>query len=588
MFSSKQNFSSKQFINLNYDATTSLINHFLSEKEIPEKIATSRLFVLNKNPQETARIDNLRPIMINSPIRKILEAIILASLEEQLNQTGKIHKAQTGFTAGCGTSVNLLKFMGDIMDIRNRQSSTSKYYICFIDFKAAFDSVIHHKLYELLEKAGVDQETINRVKLLYNHAHFAVNESNRKPINIGVLQGSLISPILFNLYINELLILLSKELGDQNVYCYADDLMFVCLGKYSLGKSIRIIREWGVENNLHINPKKCAIMRVRKKINAKDEKEKAIEGIEFKNTYKFLGIQVESSLTLGTQIKSLKQSIRRISTNFFKLKQNISGVKIRLELWKTYLKSVLEYGVENLALFPKKIDKVERTYYTSLKKALAIPLNISNSKLTKAVGIFDIRTIIHLRFLKVYIKMRRRNLHIPESVETIAQEICDKMGIKSPLDIDFGEIIVKFANRWYQSHHGDNANYDDHNYPDGLYLTEEQNDWPLLYTLTGRIVPGIKYKITNCIHCQLVLTQKHLLDDCVEYNLIRNKTRETLYHYGIKLTLEEGFEDFIANLQNEPRIRNVGKLNKKLILSAIKKYVAEIRNRFIKSAEKED
>jgi len=77
--------------------------------------------------------------MINSPIRKILEAIILASLEEQLNQTGKIHKAQTGFTAGCGTSVNLLKFMGDIMHIRNRQSSTgtSKYYICFIDFKAA-------------------------------------------------------------------------------------------------------------------------------------------------------------------------------------------------------------------------------------------------------------------------------------------------------------------------------------------------------------------------------------------------------------------------------------------------------------------
>jgi len=60
-----------------------------------------------------------------------------------------------------------------------------------------------------------------------------------------VLQGSLISPILFNLYINELLILLSKELGDQNVYCYADDLMFVCLGKYSLGKKALELSENG-------------------------------------------------------------------------------------------------------------------------------------------------------------------------------------------------------------------------------------------------------------------------------------------------------------------------------------------------------
>jgi len=316
--------------------------------------------------------------MINSPIKKLLEAIILETLEEKLVRTGRLHKTQTGFIPGCGTSVNLLKFIGDISDIKKRNSSLSKYYIGFIDFKAAFDSVVHQKLYGILESAGIDEITISRVKLLYNCAYFSVDGRDRRPINVGVPQGSLLSPILFNLYIDELLRTLSRELGERNVYCYADDLMFICLGKYSLNRSIRTIKEWGAANNLFINPKKCAIMRVRKRLTRKDELEGAVQEISFKNSYKYLGVQVEASLTLQSHFKAIKQKLAKVTPHFFKLKQGLTGVKVRLELWQTYLTSIIEYGVESLALFPKKLMKLESMYYSSLKFALGVQKSVNS------------------------------------------------------------------------------------------------------------------------------------------------------------------------------------------------------------------
>jgi len=127
--------------------------------------------------------------------------------------------------------------VGELLAIRDRKGAKGKYYVVFIDFKAAFHSLQHDVIYDKLKEAGVEECMINRIKFLYNHAFFTTGKLEAAPINVGVHQGSLISPILFNLYINDLLSELGRLLGDTNVYCYADDLMFVVMDVYDKGSA---------------------------------------------------------------------------------------------------------------------------------------------------------------------------------------------------------------------------------------------------------------------------------------------------------------------------------------------------------------
>ena len=74
-------------------------------------------------------------------------------------------------------------------------------YVMFIDLKNAYDKVIHNKLFIKLSNYGISEEIINAIKIIYSNAKIKIS-SNDDYINInnGVLQGSLLSPILFNIY----------------------------------------------------------------------------------------------------------------------------------------------------------------------------------------------------------------------------------------------------------------------------------------------------------------------------------------------------------------------------------------------------
>ena len=94
--------------------------------------------------------------------------------------------------------------MGFARDAVFRQKIKNS-FILFIDLKAAYDSVNHQILFAKLKDKGFTTNVINFIKLLYNNAFTKVDLNSEKiPINVGVVQGSVISPILFDLYIDDL------------------------------------------------------------------------------------------------------------------------------------------------------------------------------------------------------------------------------------------------------------------------------------------------------------------------------------------------------------------------------------------------
>ena len=99
-------------------------------------------------------------------------------------------------------------------------------YLVFIDSKNAYDKFIHNKLFEKLNKYGINSKLIGTIKLLYSYEKLKM--SNNLDIinaNNGILQGSLISSLSFYLYINVLITELNKNVYE--VLAYADDLAII-------------------------------------------------------------------------------------------------------------------------------------------------------------------------------------------------------------------------------------------------------------------------------------------------------------------------------------------------------------------------
>jgi len=196
---------------------TEFVNLVFRRRLVPSPFRFSRLHLINKLKVGVPELDDLRPIMISSPLIKLIEAIALCNLREVLEPL--IHSAQVGFLSGLSTQTQILRLIGEILDRKGSPGFNSgAWFILFIDFKAAFDRVDHDILFKKLETSGVECRTINIVKLLYNSYNFTLPDGTPHKINSGVAQRSLISPILYDWYVNDLVTTLSKKFGNQSTY----------------------------------------------------------------------------------------------------------------------------------------------------------------------------------------------------------------------------------------------------------------------------------------------------------------------------------------------------------------------------------
>ena len=137
---------------------------------------------------------------------KLIESAILTRLMNEINEKKILCNKQIGFIRGCGTELNLLKLRQRVSDLKKEKNYFFKYLV-FIDLKNAYDKVVHRRMFNKLVEQGISEDIIGSIKLLYSK----VNNNICINVNNGVLQGRLISLMLFNL--NDLI----KELN-QNSY----------------------------------------------------------------------------------------------------------------------------------------------------------------------------------------------------------------------------------------------------------------------------------------------------------------------------------------------------------------------------------
>ena len=275
-----------------------------------------------------------------------------------------INKEQIGFQKNKRTSDHI-PTLKTVVNKYVVDKKGKKLYTCFVDFQKAFDSVWHEGLFRKLENKGINGNFLQLIKNIYSKTKCAV-KINNKTTNFfsyekGVQQGNPLSPLLFNLYINDLFGALQNEnpvtLNDQqpfNALMYADDLIIMSTTQKGLQKSLDALNDFCKKWKLDINYKKTKCMTFSKGSNTKNFNFK-INSKNVINTkeYKYLGITINSkNCTFTPTLADLSSKANKVIYALYsKIPFKFAPIKTMLKLFDTCVVPILLYGSEVWAPF---------------------------------------------------------------------------------------------------------------------------------------------------------------------------------------------------------------------------------------------
>jgi len=227
---------------------------------VPEDTWGARLLALNKVSPEVPDRKQFRSILIQSPIIKLLEARFLPKLQKYMKDD--LVKSQTGFVPGTGIQVNLERAIQRVTMRTNHAIRKMNVFGLFIDFSNAFNCVPHSLLFSKLRtKKILEEEEIEFLEQLYARYEIRVGDEKFRA-NCGVAQGSVISPALFNIFIEDLAIDLRDKIGIDldDIMMYADDILTLCTSITQLKNAIILIENWCSRNGMLLNKSKSGII----------------------------------------------------------------------------------------------------------------------------------------------------------------------------------------------------------------------------------------------------------------------------------------------------------------------------------------
>lgn len=305
-------------------------------------------------------VSNYRPVSLTSAVVKLMEKIIRMAVINYVERHDLLSKEQHGFRKGLSCLTNLLIAREDWAEAKDRNIPVD---VIFIDLSKAFDKVSHSGLKLKLESFGIHYAVIDWISdfLHERRQRVRVNGalSSWEPVKSGVPQGTILGPLLFLLYINEL-----PAIAKSSVLLFADDIkiwrpIYSMSDRIVLQEDLNSLVAWMNGWSLEVNPNKSVVMQLN---NYDDSYHYTLCGLVLPKVrnYKDLGVILSNDLKTTSHCKAAAAKGYRALWSIRRSFRYLDGEMFRL-LYPTFVRPHLEYGIQAASpCFKYEADMLER------------------------------------------------------------------------------------------------------------------------------------------------------------------------------------------------------------------------------------
>lgn len=327
-----------------------IINHSIDKAIFPDSLKIAKVIPLHKSGPKN-NPSNYRPISLLNTLSKIFEKVIYNRLLNFVNKHNILYNNQFGFRKNHCTEHALIKLVDTITEALDNNK-----VVCsvFIDLKKAFDTIDNNILIQKLYNYGIRGNCLNLIKSYltnrYQYVSIANLNSNLASISLGVPQGSILGPILFILYINDI----HNASIISNPILFADDTTSTYVANNvaalntTINEDLEKLYNWLNTNKLSLNITKTNYILFRK---SRFKQHDPIFNIQLNQqpiisakSVCILGVTLDQNLSFKTHLDNIRKKLSSSLYILIKIRDKISK-NLALQLYHSLFETHLNYCV---------------------------------------------------------------------------------------------------------------------------------------------------------------------------------------------------------------------------------------------------
>ena len=391
-----------------------LFNKILDSKTFPQNWAIGLIVPIHKKG-DIDDPNNYRGITLLSCFAKLFTSVLNERLKLWAELTGNSSDAQFGFKSNHSTidAAFILKFLIDRQLLENKNL-----YCAFIDLRKAFDSISRLSMWYKMIKCGIDGKLFSLIQSLYANIKLRVkcfnSLSDLYTCDVGLLQGEIMSPFLFSLFLDDIESHLQEGMNDginlQQLQLYillfADDAVLFSETREGLQNELNNLESYCKKWNLTVNVEKTKIVVFRKGgvLGNNDHWFYAGHEIEIVSQFTYLGIVFSSGGSFMQNSKTLAgKALRALHQLWQLLKEVQAPVNTSLNLFDSLVASVLNYGSEIWGFM--QADYIERVHRKFCKYLLNVKTSTNNYAVYNELGRYPLVIERYIRIVKYWFSL---------------------------------------------------------------------------------------------------------------------------------------------------------------------------------------